>query len=249
MKSLFAKTSNLARFLSGLSQVRQRAAAEASLMLVTSEPGYGKTRTLHWFATQEEHVIYLRAKSGWTRHWFYTDLLAAIKVVPGRYTEEAFRQTLQELAGLDYVIIIDEVEHALANGQVIEAIRDLSDLMEIPIVLVGMEHVKGKIARHAQISSRIAAVVEFKPADLADIQSVAAQLLDGVQIEEPLAQEILRQTKGRMREIMNALGTCERLAKKRKAPKVGLEDMAGIDLTFDWRAKRSGRVVPLEKAQ
>lgn len=134
--------------------------------------------------------------------------------------------------------VIDEVEHCLRDSaQVLEAIRDLSDLTEVIVILVGMDQVQAKIARHAQISSRIAKVVEFLPATLEDVAEFCKQLAE-VTISPDLVAEIHKQSGGRVREIMNAIATVEQTAKRNGNSAASLQDMAGQVLTHDWQARR-----------
>ncbi len=239
-RKTFVKTSNLHRFLAGLDVLEKRAAPEACFMVVTSEPGFGKTRTLHWYSTQNTDAIYLRAKSGYTRHWFLTELLKELNPhgAPMQRTEDMFRDALKRMEGHNYVLIVDEAEHAVSDNQVLEALRDLADLLEAPVVLVGMEAIQGKIARHPQVSSRVAAVVQFQPASVEDVVLVAKSLLDGVALQEDLAEEVQKQTRGRMREIMNALAICERVALQRKVKVLSRADMEGQEMTYDWQARK-----------
>ncbi len=238
MKAVFAPVSNVDRFLAGMALVQKRGAAEASMMLVTSEPGFGKTETLQWYVTQQPHAVYLRCKSGYTRHWFLKDLLHELGIQPARLTEDMFRQAKEALGSLPYILVIDEIEHALADIRVMEAIRDLSDLTEIPVVLVGMDQVKDKIrARYPQITSRIATIVHFQPVTEQDIRTAAAHLLEGLTLSDDLVAEILRRCEGRMRLVLNALANCERIAKARRAGQLGLADVDGQELIHDWQRR------------
>lgn len=243
-KQHFVKTSNLHRFLAGLDVLEKRAAPEACFMVVTSEPGFGKTHTLHWYSTQNADAIYLRAKSGYTRHWFLDDLLKELNPngAPIHKTEDMFRDALGRMHGHNYVLIIDEAEHALADSQVLEALRDLADVLETPVVLVGMAAIQGRIARHLQVSSRVAAVVPFQPSSVEDVALVARELLDVVALQDDLVLEIQKQTKGRMREIMGALAVCERVAKQRKVRSLSRKDMEGQELTYDWQARKHRQI-------
>lgn len=238
MKKQFVKTANLHRFLAGLDALEKRAAPEACIMVVTSEPGYGKTRTLHWYSTQSADAIYLRAKSGYTRHWFLAELLKELNGVPSSKNEDMFREAVKRMQGRNYTLIVDEAEHAVADTQVLEAIRDLADLLETPVVLVGMEAIQARIARHPQISSRVAAVVQFQPASVEDITQVAKELMDGLVLQDELIADIQKQTKGRMREVMNALAVCERVSRQRKVKTLDRRDLDGQELTYDWQARR-----------
>jgi len=248
LKRQFVKVSNLHRFMAGLDALEKRAAPEACIMVVTSEPGYGKTQTLHWYSTQSSDAIYLRAKSGYTRHWFLSELIQELGGVPSKNNEEMFREAVKRMQGHQYVLIVDEVEHALADCHVLESLRDLSDLLETPVVMVGMDQAQARIARHPQISSRVAVVVHFQPASTEDIATTAKELLEGVTLQDDLIQEIQVQTKGRMREVMNALAVCERLARQSKARTLSKADMEGQELTYDWQARKP-RVLKLKVAR
>jgi hypothetical protein len=59
-----------------------------------------------------------------------------------------------------------------------------------------------------------------------------------VEIAPDLAAEIHRQSAGRVREIINAIATVERTAKRNGSAKAQLADMAGQVLTHDWQARR-----------
>ena len=237
MKNTFVKTSNYERFRTGITAVEDRGAAEASLMLVTGEAGYGKSETVDQWAIQTG-AAYLRAKVEWTPRYFMTELAEHLKIDARGRAKDIFARISGYIGVQQIPLVIDEVEHCLRdNAQVLEAIRDLSDLTEVLVILVGMEQVQAKIARHAQISSRIAKVVEFQPAAVDDVALSCRQLAE-VEILPELISEIHRQSAGRMREIMNAIAICERTAKRNGIAKIGLQEMAGQTLTHDWQARR-----------
>ncbi len=237
MKKQFVKTSNYERFRTGISAVETRGAAEASMMLVTGEAGYGKSETVDQWAIQTG-AAYLRAKEEWTPNWFLTELAENLKLDPRGRAKDVFGRIAGYIGGNQTPLVIDEVEHCLKdNARVLEAVRDLSDLTEVLVILVGMDQVQARIARHKQISSRIATVVEFQPATIEDVALTCKQLAE-VEIAPDLVAEIQRQSAGRMREIMNAIATCERTAQRNGLKQVGLGDMAGQTLTHDWQARR-----------
>jgi DNA transposition AAA+ family ATPase len=237
VKNVFVKTSNYERFRTGITAVEERGAAEASLMLVTGEAGYGKSETVDHWALQTG-AAYLRAKVEWTPRYFMAELAEHLKIDSRGRAKDIFARISGYIGMQQTPLVIDEVEHCLRDGaQVLEAIRDLSDLTEVLVILVGMEQAQAKIARHAQISSRIAKVVEFHPSTIDDVALACRQLAE-VEILPELVAEIHRQSTGRMREIMNAIAICERTAKRNGITKIGLQEMAGQTLTHDWQARR-----------
>ena len=242
MKRAFVKNiSNYERFRTGISAVETRGATEASLMLLTAPAGFGKSRTVdHW--AMQNNAACLRAKVDWTPRYFMAELAEALKLDSRGRAKELFGRIVGVLADQQIPLVIDEVEHCLRHGaDVLEAVRDLSDHTEVIVVLVGMEQVQPRIARHAQISSRIAKVVELGPATAEDVGEVCKQLAE-VKIEASLVQEIHRQSTGRVREVINAIATVEQAARRNGKNKVTLQDMAGQVLTHDWQARRPRRV-------
>lgn len=238
MKKVFVKNiTNYERFRTGISAVENRGASEASLMLVTGSAGLGKSQTVDQWAVQNG-AFYLRAKVEWTPSYFMRELAETIKLDSRGRAKDVFGRIAGVLGGQQIPLVIDEVEHCLRNSaEVLEAIRDLSDLTEVMVILVGMDEVQAKIARHLQISSRIAKVVEFHPATLEDVAEFCKQLAE-VTIAPDLVAEIHRQSGGRVREIMNAISTVEQTAKRNGNNAASLQDMAGQVLTHDWQARR-----------
>ena len=69
MKRGFVKTENYARFRAAVLATEQRGAAEAGMMLVHGQPGYGKSNTVYNWAV-ESGAVFLRANQGWTPSQF-----------------------------------------------------------------------------------------------------------------------------------------------------------------------------------
>lgn len=248
MKKTFVKSiGNYERFRTGISAVETRGAAEASMLLVTGEAGYGKSQTVDHWAVQNG-AAYLRAKVEWTPHYFMTELAETLKLDTRGRAKDLFGRIAGVIGGQQIPLVIDEAEHCLINGaKVLEAVRDLSDLTEVMVILVGMEQVQAKIARYAQISSRIAKVVTFQPATGEDVAEFCKHLAE-VEMCPDLVGEIHRQSAGRAREILNAIATVERTAKRNGTAKATLADMAGQVLTHDWQARRPRVIKPAAAA-
>lgn len=237
MKKHFVKVSNTKRFQAGIVAVDARGAMEAGWMLVTGEAGHGKSLTVdHWSA--ESGAVLLRAKVEWTPHYFFTELATAMGIDTRCRAKELFSRLTGVIGEQQIPLIIDEVEHALKeNAKVLEALRDLTDLTETTAVLVGMDQAQSKISRHLQISSRIAHVVTFSPANNKDVRLVCNELAE-VKIADDAVIEINKQANGRMREILNAIATVERIARRSGKNQISRADLVGQHLTHDWLARR-----------
>lgn len=236
MRKLFVKTENYKRFTSAVSAVEQRGAAEAGMLLVHGEPGFGKTQVVSRWAA-EVGAAHLRANVDWTPRYFLVELHKALGIEAAGRAEEMFRSALKVITAASLPLVIDEAEFTLHNkAQVLEKVRDFSDRAEVTVVLVGMERIQSSIARHKQISGRIAQVVEFKPASLADVAQ-ACELLSEVAIAPDLVNEVHRLSGGRMREVLNIIAAIERVAKLNGHETVGVEHVRDVPLSHDWRSR------------
>lgn len=245
MKTAFVTTSNVRRFLSGLDALERRGSPEACWLLLTSPAGLGKTTTVHWWA-MHTRAIYLRAKVGWTPAEAMADLVnelggSVVRRKAAQLTEQA--TALVGAGDPPRAIVIDEVEHCLNNIRVLEAFRDISDIVWGPVIVVGMPGVKERIQRHEQISSRITQVVEFAEASDADVDLLAAELA-GVALAPDLLAQIQALSRGRNRLIMDAMAAIERHVRRNRPtterdglPLVTLADLDGIELCNDWRVR------------
>ena len=236
MKNVFARTSNVERLLSAMAALRQRGATEASWVLLTGLPGLGKTELVEWWALHHD-ALYLRAKSAWTPKASLVELAERLGIAPARTTQDLFAQILSVLGRTPTPLVVDEIEHCLRDAKVLEVFRDLSDLTEIPVVIVGMDAVRTQIQRFEQISSRIHQVVDFLPATPEDVRIMAEAMLDPIMPWHPeMIAKIHAESEGRYRLIMDALSEIEREAKRNNDREVRASDFPH-KLTHDWRLR------------
>lgn len=246
MRKLFVRTSNYERFQAAVTAVENRGAAEAGMMLVFGQPGYGKSEVLTNWAV-DAGAVFLRANVDWRPRYFLVELAKALAVDTRGNSEQLFNRLLAVIATQQIPLVIDEAEFTLSGqAAVLEKIRDFSDRTETMVVLVGMADIQKNIAKHQQISSRIAQVVEFAPASLEDVALACKQLAE-VAIAPDLVAEIHRQSNGRMREVMNAIATVERVGRMNGLAQVDVAAVEGMSITHDWQARRP-RVVARKRA-
>lgn len=248
MKNQFAMTSNVQRFLGAMTALKQRGAAEASWVLLTGLPGLGKTELVEWWALHHD-ALYLRAKSAWTPKACLAELAERLGIAPARTTQDLFAQILSVLGRTPTPLVIDEIEHCLRDAKVLEVFRDLSDLTEIPVVIVGMDAVRTQVQRFEQISSRIHQVVDFLPATPDDVRIMAETLVEpALRWHDDLIAKIHAESEGRYRLIMDALAAIERAVSRGQAREVRAADFPE-KLTHDWRLRvsrkaKTGKAAP-----
>lgn len=229
MKTNFVRTSNVDRFLTTVAALDDRAAPEACMCLIQGEAGLGKTRTARWWAMQSDAIL-LRIKESMTPTWLLKDLVTELgEQVPANRVEKLFQQVVSIMAKNPRPIVVDEAERAIKNIAILENIRDLSDLMEMPVVLVGREYTWGKLKRHTQIKTRISSSTDFSKATIDDIKLLATTLCE-VEVHDDVIQMINDQSDGYVREILKALKNAERIANRAKASEITAKLVEGKTL-------------------
>ena len=252
MRNVFVETSNVRRFAQALGQVESRGAAEACLMVVDGQPGQGKTTVMRHWATQTGS-IYLRAKKEWTPCWLMRELLGELGMAAPHSFERQFAQALQlladrqadaQLTGQPFGIVVDEADHVARSARIMETLRDISDTLELPVILVGMGRVRDALVRFPQVASRIGQYVRFEPADEKDVR----RLLDGlceVKVADDLAAYVHKVTRGFTREIKEAIAHIERYGLRNPpadARGLTLAEMAGQVIVNDRKTGQPIRV-------
>ena len=243
MRKEFVRTKNALNFLSKFKKLEQRGAGEACLLLVQGEPGLGKTETVQWWAVQS-NAVFLRAKSNYKPGWFLRELLGELGVkeadLPGTY-ERLFTLALSRLTaraadnariGKPFAVVIDEVEHITGQRKLMETVRDLSDMLELPFVLVSMGAAARDLKRLTQTLSRIGQRADFSRLDEADAATLVAGLCE-VAVAPEMVAFLHRAAAGYSREMVDGIAAIERVGKLNPGIPVALEHMAGKELFTD----------------
>ncbi len=252
MRQQFVQTSNVTTFNTALAALKRRGASEACMVVVDGEPGLGKTTTLARFAAQEQ-AVYLRAKKEFRPTWFLNELLKELRQDQPHSFEKKFDLALRTLVqrqanaiklGKTFALILDEADHVSGNARIMETVRDLSDMIEMPVILVGMGKIRNNLTRFPQIASRISQYVKFERATLDDVSKFFE-----ARCEIPVAPDLIgfvhQVTNGMNREIIEAMAFVERYGKRNLGDRefLRLADMAGQHIVND-RSTGDAIIVP-----
>ncbi len=233
MKHHYIETSNHALFMAGVRAVESRGSPEACILLLTGEPGTGKTEhVLHFGA--ERQAVRLEGIPGMTLAYL-NDYLADQTGVRGvsKYQRQiGFENYLRETRA---PIIFDEAQHGLdKKAAVIEYLRRLAEKSGVLLVLVCHTSEKHRFAedRLAHIATRISYVATLKPASVTDCAAFLAQLCE-VPTDDGVARIVHEQSGGRYRLLSNACKNLEGIAEKRKVDALNEAAIKGIRLCED----------------
>jgi len=236
MHQKFVETANVKRFMLATAAIEQRAAREACIVLVQAEAGYGKSATGQQWAIKQD-AVFLRLKAACTPKWLLTDLVAALgEQAPANRCESLFNQAVGFLAKDPKPIVVDEVENGLANLKVLETMRDLSDLVDVPVIFLGRNHVWGRLQREKQFRTRIGARADFTRTTLEDVKKCVTELCE-VEVDDAIVTAITEQSEGHIREVIKAIKNVERIGFK-AGGKVTAEMIQGNPLTHEWQREK-----------
>ena len=76
------------------------------------------------------------------------------------------------------MIIVDEIDYLVNRVATIETLRDIHDLANIPIVLIGMLNAKAKLGTYKHLYDRISEKLEFKTFSQDDVDIIIDELSD-----------------------------------------------------------------------
>lgn len=230
MRRVFATTSNSIAFDQAVRALGGRGAREASWLLLCGAAGHGKTALARHYAGEEDG-LYLRAKAHWTPAALLAELVAGLGQVPERRNAANFDLAARALLARPRPLVVDEIDHVLDRRQTLESLRDLSDVTGTGIVIVGMEEAERRLKRFPQVYSRISQVVRTRPQARDFVAGILAELCE-VTLEDGVADMVLAQTGGHLREILDAVATIEAIGRRQgDNPRVTAAMAKAVSLT------------------
>lgn len=225
MKPVFVMTQNVKAFAAVMEIVKRRIGHD-SLAMVSGRAGRGKTRTAMQYATQFD-CVYLTTLRDWTPYWLYQDVLTAMGIYdknqPNR-KKAAFELIVSLCRENPRPIMLDEAD--LLGPRLLESVRDLCKVSNVPWVLIGEESLPHLMNRDRRVWSRRCASMEFQPMGVADVVAFCEQATKnktedpGLKIRTEVADLVQRRTGGDVRLIEMILGQAETIARASQAKEV-----------------------------
>lgn len=212
MKTKFIATNNVRSLYKLADTLNSKSDNTPGLGLCYGQPGLGKTEGAIRLAVTRDY-IYMRAKTAWTVLWFLQDLLRELEEQEIGVTKKAYDRVKEVLLKRPRLILIDEVDHMLHDGRVIETCRDLHDETGNPFLLIGMQDAERKLKRYPHLYDRFADVVRVEPVQADEIMRIADELCE-VPISEAAAKEVFKRTNGTFRKIITILNRAEQFARQ-----------------------------------
>ena len=214
MKNIVAITENV-QFLTGFLNNQDR-----GLIFLAAPPGLGKTTAALWFVDQkakecspDRKPVFMRILASDTPRSFLRRMAVEIGLAPRFSLSDVHLQIEEDFLNFPRLLLIDEVDRLAANYRFVEIIRDLADVANIPVLLIGMPDSRTQLSQFPQFHYRMRGnFISFKPLTLEGTQSFAAQVCE-VKLDDAAIKEIHDGTGGNIGEILPELARAERVAR------------------------------------
>ncbi len=220
MKNEFVQTENVTQFSAICDElVGPGGRIGPSLAMVTGKAGRGKTFAAQKYAANES-AAYIPPLNTRTPTMVLREITFELAGMRPTRSDACLSIISEEMARMRRLIIIDEAD--LLAMQILEMLRNLNERYDCPVLLIGEDELKGKVASRRRISSRIRRRLEFNPVTQADVVFFFRQSLGTALSPEPAAA-LLRRSNGDWRNILTAAIAIERAVKASDISEITLE--------------------------
>lgn len=161
--------------------------------------GIGKSAAAAVTVTKKG-AYYVQAQSSWTRKAFYSSVLKVMGIVPAKTLYEMSEQVATQLAVPGKGLIVDDAQYMAEKGT-IEAIKDIFESSNAPIMLIGEENLPGQLKRWERIHGRVLEFTQAQPASLDDASELRAMYAKKVAIADDLLALVHAASNGSVRRI------------------------------------------------
>ncbi len=241
MRKEMAITKNVERLLLAVRALTAGQHGHERMGLLYGSPGEGKTTTID-HAIDKVNGIALRAKMCWTSTGMLSELATELrlpeKIRRSNRANVMINSIIEALNNNPRPIFIDEVDrlvmaHNRTNGdKIMESLRDIHDLVGIPVILVGEEESAVNIQLNGRFARRITQWVEFKGIDRDDARTVSDTVSE-VGITDDLLDHLYREAGANIGRIIIGIGNIERHGKALNLGEVNLSAWGDKALFFD----------------
>ncbi|WP_164561560.1 AAA family ATPase [Nitratidesulfovibrio vulgaris] len=210
-KGILIETDNVTRLRAAVKQAEDTERGRPGMVAVWGEAGAGKTIAAHSLYAQRGGV-FLRAMEGMSQHAFLQELCWEVKGTRPHGSHRCRADILRALEEDPATVYVDEADRL--DLRRLEDLRDIHDITGCPVVLIGEQHLPGKLAERTRIDDRIPEEyrVPFSGITPRDVSLFALEAAEIV-LTPGAAGLIHKQAKGNFRRIHNLMLSVESAAR------------------------------------
>ncbi len=229
MRHQIAHVKNIKLLYQAGEALRTRAPGVPGIGLLWGPTGFGKTTAAAWYANQC-NALYVRAVATWTPSSMLGALMRELDSQPMSRCADMVAFIVERLALENRPVFVDEADYLLSK-KLLETLRDLHDLSNAPLILIGMADFRRKVIHREQLAGRIAQWVEVRAADIDDARALATACCE-VEVADDLLKDLQRETRGSMRGMTVGLDRIEAVARKLGKDRMTAKDWGNREFTL-----------------
>ena len=192
------------------------------MMLAYGPPGTGKSFFFQRLAMEADKV-YVRCKYIDTPRNLLSGIVTELGEEARGNSGQLFNKAVQQLMAHPRTLIFDEADY-IVNQSFVEVIRDINDISNIPVIMVGMETVDKRLGAFPHLFDRIRSVVRFRKFSVSEIESLAKEICE-VSIDKSGIEFIHQKGHGKFRLTIDLFDLAERLGKRNNLKMVTAEHL------------------------
>jgi DNA transposition AAA+ family ATPase len=200
-------------------RVMNRSAGLPGMATFHGFSGYGKTSAATYVAAKHR-CYHIQVKSVWTPKKLCLSILQALGIEPARTIADMVDQIGEELALSGRPLLVDEADF-LVQKRMVEVVRDIYESSAAAIILIGEEHLPGKLKAWERVHGRMLDWVAAQPASLPDAKHLAGLYCPGIDIDDGLLTKLHEASAGSARRICVNLDRIRELARTQGLDRVG----------------------------
>lgn len=208
----FASLRNVALALKVLDHLVNRAPNLPGLGAFYGESGLGKSCAVA-VAANRHRAVYIACRSYFTKRSLLLSILEEMAIRPGKTIYEMVNQIGEELALSRRPLIIDEMDN-IVDRNLVELIRDIYEVSNAAILMIGEERFPVKLKRWERFHSRVLDWQPAEPSDIEDTRKLARLYSPDIAIGDDLLTTIMKTTRGVTRRICVNIETVRQEARK-----------------------------------
>ncbi|MFZ2446063.1 MAG: ATP-binding protein [Syntrophobacteraceae bacterium] len=207
MREVFVPTMSYQKCLSVKEeQLGQKVAPGISVFMGRS--GRGKTTAALKLAAMDRQVCYV-SYAGWhSPSGILREACFAVAGARPRAAQACFDLLERGLSDNQRMIMVDESDRMSLKH--LNVLRDLHDRCCVPVILIGEEPLRGKLAQERRLISRISHEVLFEEVVPSDIAMFYTRSLD-LEISSKMASELAKHSQGDFRMVIRDAQRVERV--------------------------------------
>jgi len=207
MKNIFINTKNYQR-TTALCDELLGACLGVEMAAVVGRAGRGKTTAAERIYTTNPNTVYVLYHEAWSFSELLREITFRLCGTRPRYRQVCFEMIQTEIGNRRRIIMVDEADRM--GLKVLNVLRNIHDVCNTPILLIGEEDLKNKLGRERRLISRLRDTVSFEAVCQADVTVWYRQSMD-MQVPPDLAAKLLRHSQGDFRNVLTDALAVERI--------------------------------------